>query len=263
MRLHWPPRRRRAASRRRTAARRPDDPVRSTNGSRAMIFGASGRSSAVHQAPLPATEVAGTRPRSPFEAATAATTASASRSALSGTVKPKWKRAEFAHRGVAGGEIRVHFERRLHIGEGRDQDAPDALDRIEGQNPTVALDQPAHHLGLARGPEGGARFLRALDLDQAVDDLAALDQARVQFRVDAIDLGAQIRQRRAGRGVNLRRLGLRHRHGRRFLAAWCSARQRERKENIDRLMNRPIALARPRAMRGRFRGFHERGACRS
>jgi hypothetical protein len=69
----------------------------------------------------------------------------------------------------------------------------------------VTLDQPAHHLGLARRTEGGARFLRALDFDQPIDDLAALDQAGVQLGVDAVDLGAQIRKRRAGRGVNLRR----------------------------------------------------------
>ncbi len=190
-----------------------------------MIFGASGRSSALHQAPLPATAVAGTRPRSPFEAATAATTASASRCGLERHGEAEMEARGVAHRGVAGGEIRMHFERRLHIGEGRDQDAPDALHRIEGQNPAMTLDQPAHHLGFARRPEGGARFLRALDLDQAIDDLAALDQARVQFRVDAVDLGAQIRKRRSGRGVNLRRFRLRHRHGRCFPAAWCSARQ--------------------------------------
>ncbi len=59
----------------------------------------------------------------------------------------------------------------------------------------MALDQPAHHVGLARRAEGGAGFLRLLHRDQAVDDLAALDQERVHRLVDAIDLAPQIGER--------------------------------------------------------------------
>ena len=51
----------------------------------------------------------------------------------------------------------------------------------------MALGQPAHHLGLAGRAKGGAGFLRLFHLDQAVDDLAALDQERVHGSVDAIE----------------------------------------------------------------------------
>ena len=67
--------------------------ARSTNGSRAMIFGALANSSAVHQALAPAAANAGTSPRSPFDSETASTTPAAPRWATNGTVKPKWKRA--------------------------------------------------------------------------------------------------------------------------------------------------------------------------
>ena len=62
----------------------------------------------------------------------------------------------------------------------------------------MALDQPAHHLGLARRAERGAGLLGALDRDQPVDDLAALHQQPVHRLVDAVDLRAQIGER--GRG---------------------------------------------------------------
>ena len=95
-----------------------------------------------------------------------------------GTVKPKWKRAESRIKRVARRQVGMHRERRLDIGEGGDDDAPDALDGIERQDAFVPLDQPPHHLGLARRAEGGAAvFCAALDRDQPVDDLAALDQA--------------------------------------------------------------------------------------
>ena len=63
--------------------------ARSTNGRRAMILGALSNSSAFHQAPAPGTAKAGTRPRSPLESDTAATTAEAPIWATNGTVKPK------------------------------------------------------------------------------------------------------------------------------------------------------------------------------
>src|SRR3569832_169040 len=94
----------------------------------------------------------------------------------------------------------MHRERRLDISEGGDDDAPDALDRIEGQKPAVALDQPDHHFSLARGPEGGAGLLALLGRDQPPDDLAALDQEAVHAFVDAVDLLAQLGK---GRDVGL------------------------------------------------------------
>ena len=63
--------------------------ARSTKGRRAMILGAESNSSALHQAPAPATAVAGTKPRSPFEVDTAATTPAAPMCGTNGTVKPK------------------------------------------------------------------------------------------------------------------------------------------------------------------------------
>ena len=111
------------------------------------------------------------------------------------------KAGGIAHLRRARREVGMDAERRLHIGEGRDDDAPDALHGIERQDALMAIDQAAHHVGLARGPEGGALLLRLLDLDQAVDDLAALDQQTMHGLVDAVDLAAQIRQRRSvGRG---------------------------------------------------------------
>ena len=59
----------------------------------------------------------------------------------------------------------------------------------------MPLDQPAHHLGLARRAEGRAGFLALLDRDQPVDDLAALHQELVHRLVDPVDLLAQIVQR--------------------------------------------------------------------
>ena len=100
-----------------------------------------------------------------------------------------------AHDGIAGRQVGMHPERRLDIGEGCDDDAPDALGGIERKDAAMALDQPAHHVGLARRPEGGAAFARLLDLDQPADDLAALHQQAVHRGVDEVDLGAQIGQR--------------------------------------------------------------------
>src|SRR5581483_4987130 len=59
--------------------------ARSTNGSRAMIFGAALNSSAVHHGPAPAVAKAGTSPRSPFDAETAATTFAAPACGTNGT----------------------------------------------------------------------------------------------------------------------------------------------------------------------------------
>ncbi len=77
---------------------------------------------------------------------------------------------------------------RLHIGERRDDDAPNALDRVERQKTAMALDQAPHHLGFAPGPESRAAALARFDGDQPIDDLAALHQAVMQIKVDPIDL---------------------------------------------------------------------------
>ena len=100
-----------------------------------------------------------------------------------------------AHQRIAGGQVGMHGERRLHVGEGRDDDAPDALDGVERQVAVMALDQPPHHVGLARRAEGGAGLLGLLHRDQTVDDLAALDQELVHRFVDAIDVAPQIGER--------------------------------------------------------------------
>ena len=102
--------------------------------------------------------------------------------------------AAIAHLRIAAGNIGMDAVIRLHEGEGRDDDAPDALDRVERQDAFVALDEPAHHVGLAAGPEGAAAAGARLDGDEPVDDLAALHQHFVQASVDPVDLVAQIGQ---------------------------------------------------------------------
>ena len=67
----------------------------------------------------------------------------------------------------------------------------------------MALHQPAHHAGLARGPERRADFLGLLHLDQPVDDVAARHQEAMNLLVDRVDLLAQFLQRGRGRGVAL------------------------------------------------------------
>ena len=110
-----------------------------------------------------------------------------------------------AHLRVAAGIVGVHGVIRLHISEGRDDDAPDALDRVDRQEAAMALDQRAHHLRLAVRPEGAAAALRALDRDQPVDDLAALHQQPMHVEIDAIDLAAQFGERVCG-GFQQRRV---------------------------------------------------------
>ncbi len=100
-----------------------------------------------------------------------------------------------AHGGLADRDVGMHGERRLDIGEGRDDDAPDAFDRIERQDAAMALHEVAHHVGLACRPECRADLLGLLHLDQAVDDVAAGHQQAVHLRVDRVDLLAQFLQR--------------------------------------------------------------------
>ena len=96
-----------------------------------------------------------------------------------------------AHLGVARLDVDMHRKRRLDIGEGGDDDAPDALGGVEGQLALVALGQTRHHFGLAAGPEGRTAALVLLDLDQRIDDAAALHQEFMHGKIDAIDIVAQ------------------------------------------------------------------------
>ncbi len=59
----------------------------------------------------------------------------------------------------------------------------------------MAFHELPHHAGLAGGAERGADFLGLLDLDQAVDDVAARHQQAVNLAVDRVDLLAQLLQR--------------------------------------------------------------------
>ncbi len=69
-------------------------------------------------------------------------------------------------------------------------------------------DQPAHHPGLAAGAEGVGRVAGALDPDQRIHHVAAIDQQPMDLVVDRVDLLAEGRQglrvvRRFGHGVGL------------------------------------------------------------
>ena len=62
----------------------------------------------------------------------------------------------------------------------------------------MALDEAAHHVGLARGAECRAGLRGLLRRDQRVDDVAALHQQAVHRLVDAVDVAAQVGE--GGRG---------------------------------------------------------------
>ena len=147
-----------------------------------MIFGAPSASSAIHHGVR--LEVAETSARSPLDFATASTAAWRAEMRDIGHGEAEMKPRRIPHRGFADRNIRMHRERRLHVGEGRDDDAPDALDGVERQDAAMALHQPPHHVGLARRAERRADFLGLLDLDQAVDDVAARHQQAVHLLVD-------------------------------------------------------------------------------
>ena len=100
-----------------------------------------------------------------------------------------------AHQRVARRQVGMHRKRRLHVSEGRNNDAPDGLGGFQRQGAAMPLDQPPHHVGLARRAEGRAGLLGLLDRDQGVDDLAALEQKRMHGLIDAVDLAPQIGKR--------------------------------------------------------------------
>ena len=165
-----------------------------------MIFGALSNSSAAHQGPAPAVAKAGMRAEVAAGFRDRFDYARCPDMRHEGHRETEMKPGGIAHECVAGGEIRMHGERRLHIGESRDDDAPDALHRVERQVAVVALDQPPHHVGLAGRAERGSGFLGLFHRDQPVDDLAALDQQAVHFPIDAIDLDPQFGKRRVDLG---------------------------------------------------------------
>ena len=117
-----------------------------------------------------------------------------------GNGEAEMKPRRIPHRGFADRNIGMDRKRRLHIGEGRDDDAPDALDGVERQDAAVTLHQPAHHVGLARRAERRADLLGLLHRDQAVDDVAARHQQAVHLLVDGVDLFAQHLERGRGGG---------------------------------------------------------------
>ena len=89
-------------------------------------------------------------------------------------------------------------ERRLDVGERRDDDAPDALHRVEGQDAAMTLHQAPHHVGLTGRTEGGDPLLGLLHLDQPPDDIAALHQQAVHLGIDRIDFPGAGRRARSG-----------------------------------------------------------------
>ena len=110
-------------------------------------------------------------PRSPREAATASITAAALGWADVGHREAEMEAGRVAHRRIAAGNVGMDGVGRLDIGEGRDDDPPDAFRRVEGQDALVTLGERPHHRGLAAGPEGGAGIGGLLHGDQPIDDL--------------------------------------------------------------------------------------------
>src|SRR4051812_42367603 len=100
-----------------------------------------------------------------------------------------------AHKRVTGGEIGMYREWRLHIGECRDNNAPDALRGIKRQDASVALHQTAHHVGFARRTKGRPALLRLLHGNEAVNNLSALHQQFVHRTVNTVDVTPQIGER--------------------------------------------------------------------
>ena len=105
---------------------------------------------------------------------------------------------------IPGGQIRVHAERRLHIGKGGNDDAPNAFRGVERENALVGLHQPSHHLGFARWSEGRTCLQRLLHFDQTIDDLAALHQQVMHRLIKAIYLLPQSWERIGNRRVSSR-----------------------------------------------------------
>src|SRR5579883_1502742 len=119
-----------------------------------------------------------------------------------GNSEAKVKPAGIAHCRITAGDIRMNAVVRLNEGERRDDDAPNALDRVKRQEPMMAGDEAAHHISLPAGPESRTAALTRLRLDQAVNYLPALDQEPVHDGVYTVDLGSEIRKSVGGRIVH-------------------------------------------------------------
>ena len=139
---------------------------------------------------------AGTRPRSPFDSETASTTPAAPICGTKGTVKPKWKRAESRISRVARREIGMHRERRLHIGEGGDDDPPDAFGGVERQDAVMAL-RPGGASSPPRAPGGRRSRISCASLTAISRSMISprSHQQAVHGLVDAVDLLAQVGER--------------------------------------------------------------------
>jgi hypothetical protein len=116
-----------------------------------------------------------------------------------GNREAEMEAGRIAHGRIACRNIRMHRIGCLDIGEGRDDDPPDAFRRIERQKPLVALGQGPHHGGFPTGPEGRAGFGGLLHGDEAVDDRAPLHQEPVHGLIDPVDLLAQVGEGGNGR----------------------------------------------------------------
>lgn len=108
--------------------------------------------------------------------------------------KAEMKPRRVAHGAIAGRDVGMDAERRLHISKCGNDDAPDILGRIERQNATVPGSQPAHHIRLASRPERLTGRACALDSNERVDDLTALDQQTMHLGIDTVDVLPQVRQ---------------------------------------------------------------------
>ena len=134
---------------------------RSTNGSRAITLGASGSTSRIHHAPAAAPPSSANMPRSPPLRATDVDHADGAEMRHHRHGEAEMEALAVADRRFAAADVDMHGVGRLHVGEGRDDDAPDALDGVDRQPAGMALDDGAQHRGLARRPERGAAALRA------------------------------------------------------------------------------------------------------
>ena len=65
----------------------------------------------------------------------------------------------------------------------------------------MTLDQPPHHVRFARRAECRAGLFGFLHSDEPVNNFATLDQERMHGLIDAIDLAAQIGERRSVGGA--------------------------------------------------------------
>jgi hypothetical protein len=81
---------------------------------------------------------------------------------------------------------------RLHIGEGGDDDAPYAFNRIERKQPLMPTKEIAHHGGLAARAKRRAPAELALYLNKTINDASPLHQQTMHGRVDTVDLNTEI-----------------------------------------------------------------------